>query len=108
MVYAAVVQVTSILAVLLAVLVSAAGAKTHEQTVIPLTPGVEQRVEPVAPAAPQQVEAVVVPAGVQQSVTAVEVPTRLEQFASDAGDVTAAVFGATVSIAITVAFLLFV
>jgi len=81
---------------------------TRQQTVVPLPSGVEERVEAVEAPGEQRVEAVALAPGEQQRVRAVVEPTPLEQFASHAAEATAAIFGAAVSIAMTVALLLFV
>ncbi len=96
---------------LLAALAGVARAQqdTRQQTVVPLPSGTEQRVEAVETTGEQQrVEAVALAPGEQQRVRAVVEPTPLEQFASHAAEATAAIFGAAVSIAMTVALLLFV
>jgi|GEM_PF-1500175 len=104
------VRSVAILIALLAALGGAARAQdTRQQTVVPLPGGSEQRVEPVQEGQEQQqVRAVVLAPGEQQNVRAVVEPTPLEQFASHAAEATAAIFGAAASIAITVAFLLFI
>jgi uncharacterized iron-regulated membrane protein len=99
-----------LLLLLLAALAGVAHAQqdTRQQAVVPLPGGTQQRVEAVEAAGEQQVEAVVLAPGEQQRVRAVVEPTPLEAFASHAAEATAAIFGATVSIAMTIALLLFV
>jgi hypothetical protein len=99
-----------LLVVLLAALAGVAHAQqdTRQQAVVPLPGGTQQRVEAVEATGQQRVEAVVLAPGEQQRVRAVVEPTPLEQFASHAAEAAAAIFGASVSIAMTVALLLFI
>jgi hypothetical protein len=92
---------------LVVALLAASPAGSVSQDVTPIAPSTEQQVVPITPGATQRVEAVSADAAqqVQEGLTPDTAGTRA---ASTAGKIALAVFGAAMSIGLTVVSILFI